>query len=157
MISEIEKKVIASIGGDIPITSRPYQKIAEELGLTESKVIEVLNGLCEKGVIRRLGATLRHQKSGFSANAMVAWEIKQENIDTVGNRFAEFQEVTHCYCRPSCKEWPFNLYTMIHAKDEKSCCDLALKMSNSVEFEKYELLFSKKELKKTSMKYFSEE
>ncbi len=155
MISEIEKKIIAAIGGDISITSRPYKKIAEELGLTESKVIETLKDLCQKGVIRRFGATLKHQKSGFSANAMIAWKIKPEYIDIAGKRFAEFHEVTHCYCRPSCKEWPFNIYTMIHAKDEKSCYDLALEMSLTVEFEKYELLFSRKELKKTSMKYFS--
>ena len=46
------------------------------------------------------------------------------------------------------------LYTMIHGKDKKSCVDIAKKISEKTSVETYQLLFSEKELKKTSMKYF---
>ena len=73
--TELEKQIIASIQGDMPIVERPYLAIAERLGVTEDEVLETLRALDRRGVIRRFGATLRHQKSGFRANAMVAYPI----------------------------------------------------------------------------------
>ena len=72
LLTDLEKKVIASIQGDIPIVSRPYQALAAEIGIEEETLIETLRNLTDRGVIRRFGATLRHQKSGFQANAMTA-------------------------------------------------------------------------------------
>ena len=80
MISEIEKKIIASIQGDIPITQRPYLEISKEIGIDEETLLNTLQMLVSTGVIRRFGATLRHQKSGFKANAMVAWLVDEDRI-----------------------------------------------------------------------------
>jgi DNA-binding Lrp family transcriptional regulator len=76
MLSDIEKRAIASIQGDIPITEKPYHAMAEQAGIPVEQYLAVLKDLADKGVIRRFGATLRHQKSGFTANAMVAWNVE---------------------------------------------------------------------------------
>lgn len=154
MLTELEKRIIASIQGDIPITKRPYRPIAEALDISESRLLEVLKNLCERGVIRRFGATLRHQKSGYSANAMIAWSVNEDEIEQVGEKMASFRQVSHCYRRNPTNGWPFNLYTMVHAENEKSCIDTARLMSEKTGVKRYSLLFSRKELKKTSMKYF---
>jgi len=75
MPNDLEKKVIAALQGDIPVSPRPYLEIAEMIGVDEDTVLSVLKDLYQRGVIRRFGATLRHQKSGFNANAMVAWQV----------------------------------------------------------------------------------
>ena len=67
---------------------------------------------------------------------------------------ASFKQVSHCYRRNPTNGWPFNLYTMIHANDEESCRQTARNMSQQAGVENYSLLFSRKELKKTSMVYF---
>ena len=157
MLTELEKRIIASIQGDIAITERPYLEIAEKLGISEDTLLEKLEDLRDRGVIRRFGATIRHQKSGFRANAMVAWKIDEDAIDRIGKKMASFKEVTHCYRRNPTDDWPYNLYTMIHAKDEESCWKIAKKMSEITAMNNYELLFSRRELKKTSMKYFPED
>ena len=72
MLTDLEKKIVKAIQGDLPILPRPYRGIAEDLGISEDLLLETLKSLCDRGVIRRFGATLRHQKSGFTANAMVA-------------------------------------------------------------------------------------
>ncbi|GBC63502.1 Lrp/AsnC family transcriptional regulator [Desulfonema ishimotonii] len=154
MLTELEKKVIASIQGDISITERPFLEIAEKIGTTEDDVLRILQDLSERGVIRRFGATLRHQKSGFRANAMVAWKVDEDRIRAVGQKMAAFREVTHCYRRDPSGEWPYNLYTMIHAKDEEACHGIARKLSRETGETDYNLLFSRRELKKTSMQYF---
>jgi len=156
MLAHTEKRVIAAIQGDIEISARPYDKIAQDLGITTAELLEILEGLCERGVIRRFGATLRHQKSGFSANAMVAWQVPEEQIEAVGSTLAGFTQVSHCYRRNPQAEWPFNLYTMIHATSEAECHQIAADMATAVQVDTYSLLFSRRELKKTSMAYFAD-
>jgi DNA-binding Lrp family transcriptional regulator len=154
MLSELEKKVIAKIQGDMPVCARPYKVMADELGIDEDSLIEVLQGLSGRGVIRRFGATLRHQKSGYSANAMVAWNVPEEMVENVGEIFSAFAGVSHCYRRNPQPSWPYNLYTMIHAKTRDQCREMADKMAQQAGVADYTLLFSEKELKKTSMEYF---
>ena len=154
MLTDLEKKVIASIQGDIPIVSRPYQVLAEEIGISEETLIQTLEDLTDRGVIRRFGATLRHQKSGFQANAMTAWQVEEDRIETVGKIMASFRAVSHCYRRDPADGWPYNLYTMIHGKSEEDCRNTARKMSEKSGVQTYQLLFSRQELKKISMTYF---
>ena len=156
MLTELEKKIIAGIQGDLDVCQRPYKPIADSLGISEKQLLKILADLCERGIIRRFGATLRHQKSGFNANAMVAWQVQEDRIDAVGRKMATFAAVSHCYCRISSPRWPYNLYTMVHARDEASCLATAAKIARAVNVENYSLLFSRRELKKTSMAYFPE-
>jgi DNA-binding Lrp family transcriptional regulator len=88
MLTELEKKIIASIQEDMPITERPYLRIAQALGISEDNLLESLQSLFNRGIIRRFGATLRHQKTGFTANAMVAWQVDEDRVEDVGNRMA---------------------------------------------------------------------
>lgn len=154
MLTDVEKKVIASIQDDIPVTSRPYRDLAEKIGITEETFLKCLDDLVRRGIIRRFGATIRHQKSGFQANAMTAWLVEESRIDDVGRIMAESNNVSHCYRRNPTDEWPYNLYTMIHAADEASCRAIAKELSEKAGITKYLLLFSRRELKKTSMRYF---
>jgi DNA-binding Lrp family transcriptional regulator len=154
MLTDLEKKIIAAVQGDLPVTPRPYRAIAEKIGIPEDVLLDIVSGFAERGVMRRFGATLRHQKSGFGANAMGAWQVEENRIEEVGRTMASFPEVSHCYQRPTTPEWPFNLYTMIHATDETTCRETAERMSKKAKVSRYSLLFSREELKKTSMVYF---
>ena len=154
MLTEIEKRVIAAIQSNIDVTSRPYRQIAKRLNIPEDRLLEILQNLCARGVIRRFGATIRHQKSGFTANAMVAWQVEEERIETVGKIMAGFRQVSHCYRRNPTGDWPYNLYTMIHGKSEADCRETARKIAAKAGLDTYQLLFSTRELKKISMTYF---
>ena len=155
MLTELEKKIIASIQGDIAVTKRPYLELSEKIGISEDTFLAKLKDLCERGVIRRFGATIRHQKSGFAANAMVAWKIDEASVNEVGQTMAASSHVSHCYRRSPNEQWPYNLYTMIHARDEESCREIARRLSDKTCASTYVLLFSREELKKISMKYFN--
>lgn len=154
MLNELEKKIAAEIQGDIPISERPYLEIANRIGIDEDTLLRSLQDLCDRGIIRRFGATLRHQKSGFAANAMTAWKVDEDRIEAVGNTMAASSHVSHCYRRNPTPQWPYNLYTMIHAHNEDACRDIAAELSKETSVPTYTILFSRKELKKTSMVYF---
>jgi siroheme decarboxylase len=153
-MNELDKRIIASVQADIPITERPYAQIAKQLGISEEALLEKLSLFCQQGIIRRFGATLRHQKSGFSANAMVAWQVDENRIVEVGEKFSGFRQVSHCYRRSPTPQWQYNLYTMVHAHDLDSCRETARQMAQAASVDNYTILFSRKELKKTSMAYY---
>ncbi|MEA3232116.1 MAG: Lrp/AsnC family transcriptional regulator, partial [Thermodesulfobacteriota bacterium] len=125
--------------------------------ISEKQFLETLKDLCKRGFIRRFGATLRHQKTGFAANAMTAWKVDETRIDDVGEKMAGHRAVSHCYRRDPAQDWPYNLYTMIHATDVETCRRIARQLSVETEVKEYQQLFSRRELKKTSMIYFPDE
>lgn len=155
-LTDLEKKIIALLQTDIPVTRRPFLEMAEKIGITEDEFLKVLNDLNSRTMIRRFGATLKHQKSGYKANAMVAWQIPEDRVEEVGTVMATFREVTHCYRRNPAPGWENNLYTMVHGATEEECYSIVDKISKAVKENTYTLLFSRQELKKTSMKYFED-
>jgi DNA-binding Lrp family transcriptional regulator len=154
MIDEIDKKVIALIQGDLPLDKRPFATMAKKIDLTEEEFLSRVKDLKKQGIVRRFGATLRHQEAGFSSNAMVAWVVPDDRVDEAGSILSKFLEVTHCYERRPQKDWQYNLYTMIHGNNRDLCIQIAERMSQSIGIDQYVLLFSEKEFKKTSMEYF---
>ena len=154
MVNELDKKVIRLIQGDLPLDLKPFAVLAEEIGIPEDLVINRIITLKKKGVIRRFGATLRHQEAGFRSNAMIAWRVPLQRIEQAGKILSEFREVTHCYQRKPQRDWQYNLYSMVHGCSRDQCHQIAERMSQSVGIDDYILLFCEKEFRKTSMEYF---
>ena len=154
MINYIDRRILAEIQKDIPLQKRPYLTMARNAGITEEEFLQRLKEFIEKGYIRRFGATIRHQKVGFEANAMVVWRVEKERSEKVGKIMAAFPEVTHCYERPPKGSFGYNLYTMVHGKTEDDCRRIAENISEKTGIKEYELHYSVREFKKTSMKYF---
>lgn len=150
-----EQHILRIVQGTLPDSATPYADIAAEAGTTEDTVLALLRKLKTGGQIRRFGATLRHQQAGYRFNAMVAWYVEDGfNTDEVGRIMARRPEISHCYLRPTCLDWPYGLYTMIHGKSQDGCMEVVRDLMRQTGLTQYEILFSIKELKKTSMEYF---
>ena len=155
MIEEIDKKIISQIQKDLPVHPKPFALMAEKIGITENAFIERVKRLKKEGIIRRFGATLRHQEAGFKANAMIAWNAPEDTISKMGKTLARFREVSHCYHRAPKGDWPYNLYSMVHGGSRDECREIAERLSSATGLTEYAVLFSEKEFKKTSMEYFA--
>lgn len=140
--------------GDIPATSRPYQALAEELGWSEAEVVARIELLRNQGIIRRIGAILRHQKAGYGANAMTAWRAEGDRIDQLGRILAGFAQVSHCYARQVPPEFGYNIFAMVHARNEEELSQIIKDMVKGTSTEDYCVFRSIKEYKKVSMEYF---
>lgn len=152
-----EKKVIRALQDGLPLVERPFQVLAAKAGLPEEEFLAAVRYLCQQGYIRRFGATLQHQISGYPANAMIAWRVDEEKVEKAGRMMASSDRVTHCYQRQTAPGWPYNVYTMIHGRSEPECQALAKEITEKTGVTDYQILFSEKELKRTSIKYFREE
>ncbi len=155
-ITENDKKLVRLLQEDLPYSMTPYSDLADELGTDARDLFSGIQRFLEQGIMRRLGAILSHRKSGFTSNAMGVWAVPEERVNEAGMRMAEFKEVTHCYQRQTFPDWPYNLFTMIHGNSDQKCRDIMVKISEVTGINNYALLFSDKELKKTSMRYFNE-
>ena len=156
-LTEIDKRIIHELQQDLPVISRPFAEVAEKVGINETQLLEKVREFLANGTIRRFGATLRHQRSGFEANAMVVWEVAPERAEEVGAIFASFREVSHCYQRPALPSWPYRIFTMIHGSSREVCEEIAQRLADAAGLENYQLLFTEEELKKTTMAYFGED
>ncbi len=154
MFDIIDKAIINKLSGDIPLEEEPYKKIAEELGITEEEVLSRIKEFQDKEIVRRIGAILYHREVGYKWNAMVVWAIPQDSVEKTASVMCSFKEVTHCYERPTFSNWPYNIFTMIHGESKKQCENIVKQIYERINCYDYKILYSLKELKKSSKKYF---
>jgi DNA-binding Lrp family transcriptional regulator len=148
-----KERVLAAIQGDIPLVKRPFKKIAEAAGLEEKEVLDLIEGLIEKGLIRKFGGILRHQRAGFKKNAMILWAAPAGQVTGAGEALSSFKEVTHCYERVPPFEGRYNLFTMVHFPPGDPA-DFVRRLSQAAGIRDFRVLESLEEFKKSSMEYF---
>ncbi len=150
-----DREIMRFLQGDIPLESRPYRSLAERLELSEEEIVLRVKKLGEKGFLRRMGAVLRHRQAGFAVNAMVAWKPeKEEEADRAGKIMAGYKEISHCYIREVPPDFDYNVFSMIHVKNEKRLEEIIKEISLRTGIGKYIIIRSSRELKKESMQYF---
>lgn len=153
-MTELECQMICELQNDLPIVPHPYAVVAERLRISEEQLLTGINGMMGRGIIRKVGAVLRHRRIGFGANALCVWKAPLERVVEIGEMFALLTTVTHCYERETCSAWSYNLYTMIHATSRAACEQQIETMSMLSGVRQFKIFYSTKEMKKTTMKYF---
>ena len=148
-----QKKVARMIQKDIAVIRFPFNELGHLCGLTNEDVLDTTKQLLKKGFIRKFGARLRHQKAGYGKNALVVWSVPAEQIEKAGKIFASFPFISHCYERKPAFREKYNIFTMLHSKDE-NLLSLIKDMAIATGINDYLILESIQEYKKTSPEYF---
>ena len=162
ILTDEEKDLARLLQEDLPMSEHPFTEIHEQLEMrgidrSEEWVRETTQRWIDEGVIRRFGAAIKHHKTGFTSNAMGVWDCPEDRVEEVGRIMASFKEVSHCYQRPRLPQWPANMYTMLHARDRAGIEDAASRIKEATGLDAPRLLYSTREFKKSSMRYFEEE
>ncbi len=112
-----DRALMQMLSSGLPLAPRPYAAVAARLGRSQAEITERITSLHKAGIISRLGVIVRHRALGWSANAMVVWDIAADQIAAAGPALAALPGVTLCYERRSVPgTWPYRLYNMIHAR-----------------------------------------
>jgi DNA-binding Lrp family transcriptional regulator len=154
--NSISERLVAAIQGGLPLVSRPYQKIAEQIDISEADCIQRLQNWLDNGTINRLGVVVRHRELGYRANAMVVWDISDEMVSRVGHCFAKYDFVNLCYQRPRhLPQWRYNLFCMIHGQDRAEVLQRVQQLAGQCLEVKpqYEVLFSCRRFKQRGARY----
>ncbi|WP_432472642.1 siroheme decarboxylase subunit beta [Amphritea sp. HPY] len=129
----------------LPLIPRPYAALAEELGCSEELLAERLTYLQESKQLRRSGLIIRHRPLGFKANAMVVWNLPNEQLQAIAEQLAVQPCVTLCYERPRrLPDWPYNLFTMIHGRSKEQVREQLAQIIERLDLQhiEHDLLFS---------------
>jgi siroheme decarboxylase len=151
-LSSEERMVVYVLQRDLPVVSRPFDAMAAEAGMTTDDFLMRCRRLKERGVMRRFGASVRHNAVGYNANAMVCWRVPDGRVDEAGRIMAGYAEVSHCYQRETPSGWPYNMYTMIHARTTKELQSTIDKITGATGIGEHRALFTVRELKKERVK-----
>ncbi len=152
-----DQKTIALVRAtqeDLPLLPRPFEELGKSLSLSEEEVLRWLKEGLRQGLIRRFAGLVRHTRAGFKGNVMVAWQVPPERLEEVGHGLAGEKGITHCYERLTYPHWPYNLYTMLHARDRQEALALVKNLAPKYGLKDYLPLVTLKELKKIRLKLF---
>jgi siroheme decarboxylase len=150
--------VVRATQGDLPVVSEPYAAAAREVGVPVQRLLDHMNGMVERKVLRRVAAILFHRRAGFSANGMGVWRVPDDKIAEYGPRMAAFRGISHCYERPTYEDWRYQIFTMAHGRSKEEC-DAIL---NAIAAELPDIsdratLYSSTEFKKVRLLYFTDD
>ena len=155
-ISDKDRAIIKALQEDFPLCEEPYKVLAARVGISEEDFLRRVKELVDGKTIRKMGAVLRHREVGFNANALCAWNVPPDDLDAAAQIMSSHAAVSHCYDRTPAPNWNYNLYTMIHAKTREECEAIIGELAALTGVDNYKILYTKREWKKTGMKYFCE-
>jgi DNA-binding Lrp family transcriptional regulator len=150
----IDERLVAQLQDGLPRVRRPFDELARRLGVSTDEVLTRLASMKADGRLRRLAAVVDQRRIGLAGNIMVAWNVPDDRLIEVGRALAAEVEVTHAYVRRPGPDWPYQLYTMVHAASEEVCGDLVCRWAAQHGLTDYQMLPTVREWKKSPPVYF---
>lgn len=154
-VTEADKRMIRVMQRNLPVISRPFDGWAQEAGVTLTELLDSARQYIAEKRMRRFSAVLKHREVGFSANGMGVWDVPKEQREAFGRTAASFSAVSHCYERPSYPDWPYSMFTMVHAPTQEQCDGVLQSISQATGITRYGALYSSHEYKKVRIQYFA--
>ncbi|MFY2822935.1 AsnC family transcriptional regulator [Ruegeria sp. MALMAid1280] len=119
-----DRPLLQALSSGLQLVTEPFAELALSLGRSTPEVMARIKALHDAGIISRLGVIVRHRALGWSANAMVVWDMPADQVATAGPALAAHPGVTLCYERNPVEDvWPYRLYSMIHAKSRNEALE----------------------------------
>ncbi|WP_456417664.1 siroheme decarboxylase subunit beta [Thiolapillus sp.] len=154
-LDDLDRAIIQATQAGLPLTEKPYEAIAEQVGGTPAQVMARMQRMQDRGIIRRIGAVPNHYVLGFRGNGMSVWDVPDERIQVCGEMVGALEFVSHAYHRPRHPPlWNYNLFAMVHGRDRD---EVMLKVEKIAKLlgendRGHEVLFSTRILKKTGLR-----
>ena len=152
---DLDRRLVIATQAGLPLVPRPYDALAEQLGVSPDEVKRRLAAMLDAGRIRRIGAVPNHYAIGWTANGMTVWDVDDARIDTLGAQVGALDFVTHCYRRPrALPAWPYNLFAMVHGSSRDECAAKAAQIRALLgdACRASDILYSTRILKKTGLR-----
>lgn len=154
-LDALDRAIVKATQAGLPLVAQPYAAVAAAVGASEEEVIRRLEGMLERGVIRRIGAVANHYTLGLRANGMTVWDVEDARAEQLGAWIGALDFVSHCYLRPRKPPlWPYNLFAMVHGEDRDEVRRKAARVAALVgpACRASDVLFSTRILKKAGLR-----
>lgn len=153
---EQQNKLRSLLEQGLPLVTTPYLSLAKQINANEEQILNQIKIWQQQGLIKRFGLVVKHRALGYQANAMVVWDIHNDEVDNIANQLAQRNEVSLCYRRPrQLPQWPYNLFCMIHGKCRNQVQQQIAQISQDLQLQGFNkaVLFSYKAFKQQGARY----
>ena len=154
-VDAVDRRLVLATQSGLPLVSRPYHQLAEQLGIAPEEVLPRLTRSLDNGVIRRIGAVPNHYSIVYTAYGMSVRDVPAARADALGARVGGLDLVTHCYHRPRRPpECPYHLFAMVHGGSRVEVLAKVEEIAGLLgsDCRSYDVLFSTAILKKTGLR-----
>jgi DNA-binding Lrp family transcriptional regulator len=156
-LTPLEVECVRLLQNDLPLQPRPFDFLARLSGIGVDELLTSARTLLKRGQIRKFAATIATRKQGFAASAMGVWTVPQDRADEYAAKFVQHRAVSHCYLRPVYDDWPYNVYTTVHARSVDECESIINDLAIDSGITQKQALYPTKEYRKTRVSFFSRE
>lgn len=142
---------------DLPLQPRPFDVLARAANVSAEDLVTTARTLLKRGQIRRFSASVAPRKQGFAATAMGVWVVPEGQADEYASKLVQHRAVSHVYLRPVYDDWPYNLYTTVHARSVDECESVINDLAIDSGLTQKQALYPTREYKKARITFFSRE
>ncbi len=97
-LDEMDRLILNEIQSNFPIDAEPYLELAKKLGCSETEVLERVQNLKDRAIIRRIGANCNSRKLGYTSTLCAA-RVPQDHMKKFVEVVNSYPGVTHNYRR----------------------------------------------------------
>jgi DNA-binding Lrp family transcriptional regulator len=142
----VSTEVLKRLSMPLPITERPFQRVAAEVGMTEEELVQIIGELRRFHVIKDYGATVNGERIGITENAMLL--MNSDRVEETCVEVAQkVHEATHVVLRETEGDWEYLCYCMIHGNSRSTLRRVAEEVVKNVPVNSYMMLYSIENLK----------
>ncbi|MCR5756366.1 MAG: Lrp/AsnC family transcriptional regulator [Selenomonas sp.] len=109
-LTDFDKSLLNLLQGNLPVCSRPFAKLAQELDTDEQTVLTRVQELKREGYLRRIGTFFNSNNLGYKGT-LVALKVEPDQMQTVAEAVNRYPGATHNYEREGCYNLWFTLLT----------------------------------------------
>jgi siroheme decarboxylase len=114
-LDDLDRRLLEVSQSGFPITERPFQVLAEQVGCSEEEVLERMRWLQASGTVREVGPVFDLWKLGYTSTLCAA-RVREPFVEQVAETVNAYAEVTHNYLRDD----PLNMwFTLIAPSEER--------------------------------------
>lgn len=118
-LTELQRQYILLTQNGLPIVPKPFNWLADQLGISLEDVLTMTKDMQDNGIIRRVAAVPNHYKLGYKHNGMTVWDVDDSQASRLGKLIGDLPFVSHCYLRPRhLPHWHYNIFAMVHGKTQ---------------------------------------
>lgn len=134
VLSDIDRALINCLQEGFPICDRPYQAVAETLGIDEALLIERIQQLLDEKVLTRFGPMYHAVQMG-GAFSLAAMQIPEESFDEMAEIVNQFPEIAHNYER----EHTLNMWFVIATETPEGVHEVIEKIEAATGYHVYNM------------------
>ena len=97
-MDDIDIKIINHLQHGFPICASPYQRVAEQLAITETVLLDRIRMLLDNRVLSRFGPMYHAEQMG-GAVTLAAVKVPENCFESIADIINSFPEVAHNYAR----------------------------------------------------------